>query len=200
MWSRCTLLFVWGYITNCTGAGIQATISKGRGNSAGHECGFEQVARHPLSYRSPAGSNSLLGLQAEVSLGGGPWTRMAAETPSEDLGMRSLKKPCSFTIENILSIPAEKRSPVLLPFCFRGLLDCEPRGLCTLGTLAASSLQEEEESEEAEVDFGQCGCCCCSHTGAHSWQETSNWLGKHLSFLCASPWQSTLCTKSARGL
>ncbi|XP_060105139.1 homeobox protein goosecoid-2 [Heteronotia binoei] len=102
---------------------------------------------------------------------------MAAEAPSEvDLGKRSLKKPCSFTIENILSGSAERRPQVLLPFCFQGILDCEPRGLCTLGTLAAGSLQEEEEGEEAEVDFGQCSCCCCSHGSAHSWQETSNWL------------------------
>nr|XP_056715048.1 homeobox protein goosecoid-2 [Euleptes europaea] len=108
---------------------------------------------------------------------------MAAETPSDiDLGKRSLKKPCSFTIENILSGSAERRPQVLLPFCFRGILDCEPRGLCTLGATAAGSLQEEEEGEEAEMDFGQCGCCCCSHSSAHSWQETSNWLGKHLPF------------------
>ncbi|XP_054851844.1 homeobox protein goosecoid-2 [Eublepharis macularius] len=81
---------------------------------------------------------------------------MAAEAPSElDLGKRSPKKPCSFTIENILSGSAERRPQVFLPFCFRGILDCEPRGLCSLGTLAAGSLQEEEEGEEAEMDFGQ---------------------------------------------
>ncbi|XP_048369804.1 homeobox protein goosecoid-2 [Sphaerodactylus townsendi] len=108
---------------------------------------------------------------------------MAAETPSDiDLGRRSLKKPCSFTIENILSSSAERRPQVLLPFCFRGLLDCEPRGLCPLGTLAAGCLQEEEEGEEAEMDFGQCGCCCCSHGGAHTWQEASNWLDTRFSW------------------
>ncbi|XP_077164765.1 homeobox protein goosecoid-2 isoform X2 [Paroedura picta] len=98
---------------------------------------------------------------------------MAAESPPDvDLGKRSLKKPCSFTIENILAGSAERRPQVLLPFCFRGFLDCEPRELCALGTLAAGSPQEEEEDKEAEGDFGQCGCCCCSH----SWQETSSWL------------------------
>ncbi|XP_033030553.1 homeobox protein goosecoid-2 isoform X2 [Lacerta agilis] len=105
---------------------------------------------------------------------------MSSEAPSGivDLGKRTLKKPCSFTIENILSGSAERRPPVLLPFCFRGILDCEPKGLCSLGGMAAGPLQqqEEEEVEEAEVDAVPCGCCCCVHSGPYSWQDAANWL------------------------
>ncbi|XP_066465647.1 homeobox protein goosecoid-2 [Tiliqua scincoides] len=102
---------------------------------------------------------------------------MSRETPSDlDQGKRSLKKPYSFTIENILASSPERRPQVLLPFCFRGILDCEPKGFCAVGGIAAGSLQEDEEGDETETELGQCGCCCCSHSSAHSWQETANWL------------------------
>lgn len=107
-----------------------------------------------------------------------PWRMMSGETPSDlDLGKRSLKKAYSFTIENILANSADRRPQVLLPFCFRGILDCEPKAFCALGGIAAGTLQEDEEGYEAETDLGPCGCCCCSHRGVHSWQETANWLG-----------------------
>ncbi|XP_063000404.1 homeobox protein goosecoid-2 [Elgaria multicarinata webbii] len=102
---------------------------------------------------------------------------MTAGPPSDlDFGKRSLKRPCSFTIENILSSSAERRPQVLLPFCFRGILDGEPKGLCSLGSISAGSLHEEEEVEEVEVGVGQCGPCCCPHSAAHSWQEAASWL------------------------
>ncbi|XP_042297565.1 homeobox protein goosecoid-2 isoform X2 [Sceloporus undulatus] len=97
---------------------------------------------------------------------------MSGETPSDgDLGKSSIKRSCSFTIENIL---ADRRPQVLLPFYFRGVLDCEPKALSALGSIAASSLQDEEEADE--VDVGQCSCCCCSHSSAPSWPETPNWF------------------------
>ncbi|XP_053136404.1 homeobox protein goosecoid-2 isoform X2 [Hemicordylus capensis] len=111
---------------------------------------------------------------------------MSSETPLEqEPGKKSVKKACSFTIENILSSSREhpenilqRRPPVPLPLCFRGILDCEPKGLCALGGMAAAAaaLQDEEEGDEAETDLGQCGCCCCSHSSLHSWQETAQWL------------------------
>ncbi|KAJ7309650.1 hypothetical protein JRQ81_007707 [Phrynocephalus forsythii] len=104
---------------------------------------------------------------------------MSADRPSDpEVGKKPFKRPCPFTIENILSGPAADRRPqVLLPFCFRGLLDCDPKEGCPLGGLAASSaLLDEAEVGEAEVDFGQCGCCCCAHGSAHAWQETTSWL------------------------
>uniref|UniRef100_A0A8D0DR28 Goosecoid homeobox 2 n=1 Tax=Salvator merianae TaxID=96440 RepID=A0A8D0DR28_SALMN len=103
---------------------------------------------------------------------------MSADTASvPELEKRLLKKSCSFTIENILSSSGERRSQVLLPLCFRGILDCDPKGLCPLGNLLTGSLQEEEEAtEEAEVEAGQCSCCCCSHSSARWWHEAANWL------------------------
>ncbi|XP_019394941.1 PREDICTED: homeobox protein goosecoid-2 [Crocodylus porosus] len=64
-----------------------------------------------------------------------------------DLSRRGLKKQCSFTIDNILSSPRERNPQVLVPFCLQGILDCEPKGLCALEAVTASSLQEEEDEE-----------------------------------------------------
>ncbi|XP_044296784.1 homeobox protein goosecoid-2 [Varanus komodoensis] len=101
---------------------------------------------------------------------------MSAGPPDADLGKRTLQAPCSFTIESILSSSAERRPPVLLPLCFRGVLDCEPKGLCALGSIVTGSLREEEEAGELEMDAGQWGSCCCSHGSAHLWQEAASWL------------------------
>ncbi|XP_067316826.1 homeobox protein goosecoid-2 [Anolis sagrei] len=99
---------------------------------------------------------------------------MSGETPEDgEFGKRSLKRPCSFTIENILASSGDRRPQVLLPLCFRGVLDSEPKAL---GNLTTSLLQDEVEADESEVDVGQCACCCCSHSGAHSWPESTNWL------------------------
>ncbi|XP_008948396.1 PREDICTED: homeobox protein goosecoid-2 [Merops nubicus] len=46
-----------------------------------------------------------------------------------DAGRRGLRKPCPFSIEDILSSPAEKSPPVLVPLCLRSILDCTPKGL-----------------------------------------------------------------------
>ncbi|XP_019362186.1 PREDICTED: homeobox protein goosecoid-2 [Gavialis gangeticus] len=92
-----------------------------------------------------------------------------------DLSRRGLKKQCSFTIDNILSSPRERNPQVLVPFCLRGILDCEPKGLCALEAITASSLQEEEDEEE-ELEAAGCSCCCCSHTSARSLQDPPNWL------------------------
>uniref|UniRef100_A0A8D0F653 Homeobox protein goosecoid-2 n=1 Tax=Strix occidentalis caurina TaxID=311401 RepID=A0A8D0F653_STROC len=95
-------------------------------------------------------------------------------------GRRGLKKPCSFSIEDILSSPAEKSPQVLVPLCLRSILDCAPKGLCELETIPAGSLQEEEEEEEEELEGAGCNCCCCSHTSTRSLQDSSSWLGECL--------------------
>uniref|UniRef100_A0A6J0VHG1 Homeobox protein goosecoid-2 n=1 Tax=Pogona vitticeps TaxID=103695 RepID=A0A6J0VHG1_9SAUR len=127
---------------------------------------------------------------------------MSADNPSDtDVGKKTFKRPCSFTIENILSSPAVDRRPqVFLPFCFRGVLDADPKEMCALGSLAAApSALQEEEVEEVDVDVGQCGCCCCSHSSTHTWQETTGWLNARF------PWPMRLfhplgrLCKNARG-
>ncbi|XP_010079012.1 PREDICTED: homeobox protein goosecoid-2-like [Pterocles gutturalis] len=56
--------------------------------------------------------------------------RMSSEPASDaNAGRRGLKKPCPFSIEDILSSPAEKSPQVLVPLCLRDILDCAPRGL-----------------------------------------------------------------------
>ncbi|NWU75215.1 GSC2 protein, partial [Onychorhynchus coronatus] len=104
--------------------------------------------------------------------------------PDADPGRRALKKPCPFSIEDILSSPVEKSPQVLVPLCLRSILDCAPKGLCELETIPASSLQEEEEEEEEEEELegAGCGCCCCSHTGAPSLQDSPGWLDARLSW------------------
>ncbi|NWI89062.1 GSC2 protein, partial [Pitta sordida] len=101
---------------------------------------------------------------------------MTSEPVSDaDAGRRGLKKPCSFSIEDILSSPVEKSPQVLVPLCLRSILDCAPKGLCELETIPASSLQEEEEEEE-ELEGAGCNCCCCSHSSARSLQDSPSWL------------------------
>ncbi|XP_058014764.1 homeobox protein goosecoid-2 [Ahaetulla prasina] len=102
---------------------------------------------------------------------------MSTEVPSApELEKSRQKKPCSFTIESILSGSAESRAPVLFPFCFRGIWEQQdPKTLCFWGNLATS---EEEETEEAEpVGSSWCGCCCCAREQVRTWQEGANWLG-----------------------
>uniref|UniRef100_A0A452I102 Homeobox protein goosecoid-2 n=2 Tax=Gopherus TaxID=38771 RepID=A0A452I102_9SAUR len=97
---------------------------------------------------------------------------MSSEAPLDtELSRRSLKKQCSFTIENILSSPAE-RSPQVL-------------------AIAAGSLQEEEEEEE-ELEAAGCSCCCCSHASTRSLQDSSNWLDTRF------PWPMRLIHPTAR--
>ncbi|KAJ7404325.1 homeobox protein goosecoid-2 [Pitangus sulphuratus] len=114
--------------------------------------------------------------------------------PDGDPGRRALKKPCPFSIEDILSSPVEKSPQVLVPLCLRGILDCAPKGLCELETIPASSLQEEEEEEEEEEELegAGCGCCCCSHTSARSLQDSPGWLDAQL------PWPMRLFHSAVR--
>ncbi|NXA03487.1 GSC2 protein, partial [Sapayoa aenigma] len=109
-----------------------------------------------------------------------------------DAGRRALKKPCSFSIEDILSSPVEKSPQVLVPLCLRSILDCAPKGLCELETIPASSLQEEEEEEEEELEGPGCNCCCCSHTSAHSLQDSPSWLNARF------PWPMRLFHSAVR--
>ncbi|KFV76881.1 Homeobox protein goosecoid-2, partial [Struthio camelus australis] len=108
-----------------------------------------------------------------------------------DFSRRGLKKQCSFSIENILSSPAEKSPQVLVPLCLQGLLDCAPKGLCELEAVAASSLPDEEEEEE-ELERAGCNCCCCSHTSAHSLQDSPSWLDARF------PWPMRLFHSAVR--
>ncbi|NXW64082.1 GSC2 protein, partial [Eurystomus gularis] len=115
---------------------------------------------------------------------------MSSEPVSDaDTSRRGLKKPCSFSIEDILSSPAEKSSQVLVPLCLRSILDCTPKGLCELETIPASSLQEEEEEEELEG--AGCNCCCCSHS-ARSLQDSTGWLDAQF------PWPMRLFHSAVR--
>ncbi|XP_025960082.2 homeobox protein goosecoid-2 [Dromaius novaehollandiae] len=117
---------------------------------------------------------------------------MSSEPASDiDFGRRGLKKQCSFSIENILSSPAEKSPQVLLPLCLRGLLDCAPKGLCELEAITASSLPDEEEEEE-ELEAASCNCCCCSHTSARSLQDSPSWLDARF------PWPMRLFHSAVR--
>ncbi|XP_013806033.2 homeobox protein goosecoid-2 [Apteryx mantelli] len=110
-----------------------------------------------------------------------------------DFGRRGLKKQCSFSIENILSSPAEKSPQVLVPLYLRGLLDCAPKGLCELEAITASSLpDEEEEEEEEEPEAAGCNCCCCSHTSARSLQDSPSWLDARF------PWPMRLFHSAVR--
>ncbi|KFQ11451.1 Homeobox protein goosecoid-2, partial [Leptosomus discolor] len=119
---------------------------------------------------------------------------MSSEPASDTgAGSRGLKKPCSFSIEDILSSPAEKSPQVLVPLCLQSILDCAPKGLCELGTFPASSLQEEEEEEEEEeLDGAGCYCCCCSHTKARSLKDSPSWLDARL------PWPVRLFHSAVR--
>ncbi|NXG21946.1 GSC2 protein, partial [Grallaria varia] len=118
---------------------------------------------------------------------------MTSEAAS-DADRTGLKKPCPFSIEDILSSPVEKSPQVLAPLCLRSILDCTAKGLCELETIPASSLQEEEEEEEEEeLEEGGCGCCCCSHTGARSLQDSPSWLGARF------PWPLRLFHSAVRG-
>ncbi|NWV09042.1 GSC2 protein, partial [Ptilonorhynchus violaceus] len=114
--------------------------------------------------------------------------------PVSDAGRRGLKKPCSFSIEDILSSPVERSPHVLVPLYLPSILDCAPKGLCELETIPASSLQEEEEEEEEEdeLEGTGCNCCCCSHTGAHSLQNPPSWLDAQL------PWPMRLFHPAVR--
>ncbi|NXG54008.1 GSC2 protein, partial [Psilopogon haemacephalus] len=122
---------------------------------------------------------------------------MSSEPAAEaDASSRGLKKPCSFSIEDILSSPAEKSPQVLVPLCLRSILDCAPKGLRELGSIPASSLQQqqqEEEEEEEELEGAGCNCCCCSHTSARSLRDSPSWLGSSF------PWPTQLFHSAARG-
>ncbi|NXN99126.1 GSC2 protein, partial [Rhinopomastus cyanomelas] len=116
---------------------------------------------------------------------------MSSEPASDaSAGRRSVKKPYSFSIENILSSPAEKSSQVLVPLCFQNILDCAPKGLCELETIPASSRQED--AEEEELEGAACSCCCCSHTSAHSLQNSPSWLDARF------PWHMQLLHSAVR--
>ncbi|XP_041266218.1 homeobox protein goosecoid-2 [Onychostruthus taczanowskii] len=119
---------------------------------------------------------------------------MSAEAvPGAEAGRRGLKKPRPFSIEDILSSPAEKSPQVLVPLCLRSILDCTPQRLCELETIPASSLQEEEEEEEEEeLEGAGCSCCCCSHTSARSLQDLPAWLDARL------PWPVRLLHPALR--
>ncbi|KAM6051620.1 homeobox protein goosecoid-2 isoform 1-T1 [Theristicus caerulescens] len=118
---------------------------------------------------------------------------MSLEPASDaDASRRGLKKPCSFSIEDILSSPAEKSPQVLVPLCLRGILDCMPKGLCELEAIPASSLQEEEEEEEEELEGAGCNCCCCSHTSTRSRQDLPSWLDAQF------PWPMQLFHSAVR--
>ncbi|NWR49105.1 GSC2 protein, partial [Regulus satrapa] len=95
---------------------------------------------------------------------------MSAEpVPGADTGRIGLKKPCPFSIEDILSSPVEKSPQVLVPLCLQSILDCPPKQPCELESIPASSLQEEEEEEEEEeLERAGCNCCCCSHMSTRS--------------------------------
>ncbi|NXR12465.1 GSC2 protein, partial [Semnornis frantzii] len=113
--------------------------------------------------------------------------------PEADASRRGLKKPCSFSIEDILSSPAEKSPQVLVPLCLQSILDCTPKGLCELESIPASSLQEEEEDkEEEELEGAGCNCCCCSHTSARSLQDSPSWLDARF------PWPTHLFHSTAK--
>ncbi|NXP89615.1 GSC2 protein, partial [Passerina amoena] len=117
---------------------------------------------------------------------------MSAEpVPGAEAGRRGLKKPRPFSIEDILSSPAEKSPQDLVPLCLRSILDCTPQRPCELETTPASSLQEEEEEEE-ELEGAGCSCCCCSHTSACSLQELPAWLDARL------PWPMRLLQPALR--
>ncbi|NXX38094.1 GSC2 protein, partial [Tricholaema leucomelas] len=120
---------------------------------------------------------------------------MSSEPAAEaDASRRGLKKPCSFSIEDILSSPAEKSPQVLVPLCLRSILDCTPKGLCELESIPAGSLQEEEEDEEEEeLEGAGCNCCCCSHTSVRSLQDSPSWLDARF------PWPTQLFHSAARG-
>ncbi|XP_009072001.1 PREDICTED: homeobox protein goosecoid-2 [Acanthisitta chloris] len=117
---------------------------------------------------------------------------MTSEPVSDaDTGRRGLKKPCSFSIEDILSSPTENSPRVLVPLCLQTISDCAPKGQCELETIPASSLQEEEEEEE-ELEGAGCNCCCCSHTRTHSLQDSPSWLDSWF------PWPMQLFHSSVR--
>ncbi|NWU97954.1 GSC2 protein, partial [Upupa epops] len=118
---------------------------------------------------------------------------MSSEPASDaSASRRVLKKPYSFSIENILSSPAEKSPQVLVPLCFQSILDCAPKGLCELEAIPTSSLQEEEEEEEEELEGAACSCCCCSHMSAHSLQNSPSWLDARF------PWHMQLFPSAVR--
>ncbi|NXK93735.1 GSC2 protein, partial [Formicarius rufipectus] len=118
---------------------------------------------------------------------------MASE-PASDGNRTGLKKPCPFSIEDILSSPVEKSPQVLVPLCLRSILDCAPKGLCELETIPASSLQEdkEEEEEEEELEEAGCSCCCCSHTSVRPLQDSLGRLGARF------PWPMRLFHPAVR--
>ncbi|NXV77361.1 GSC2 protein, partial [Atlantisia rogersi] len=107
---------------------------------------------------------------------------MSSEPASDaDAVRRGFKKPCSFSIEHILSSPVDKSPQVLVPLCLRDILDCAPKELCELEAIPSSSLQEEEEEEEEEeLEGTSCNCCCCSHMTARSRQDLPSWLDPRL--------------------
>ncbi|NWW94654.1 GSC2 protein, partial [Rhynochetos jubatus] len=119
---------------------------------------------------------------------------MSSEPVSDtDASRRVLKKPRSFSIEDILSTPVEKSPQVLVPLCIRSVLDSTPKGLCELETIPAGSLQEEEEEEEEEEELEGtgCNCCCCSHS-TRSLQDSPSWLGARF------PWPMRLFHSAVR--
>ncbi|NWH65144.1 GSC2 protein, partial [Geococcyx californianus] len=109
-----------------------------------------------------------------------------------NVSSRGLKKPSSFSIEDILSSPTEKNPQVLVPLCLRNILDYAPKGLCELETNPASSLHEEEEEYDEELEGSGCHCCCCSHMGTRSLQDSPSWLGARL------PWPMRLFHSTVR--
>lgn len=143
---------------------------------------FKSYVSCVLASETSLGSQSAEGKSSQPELSS-CWQKMSSEPGSDtNADKRGVKKPCSFSIEDILSSPAEKRPQVLVPLCLRSILDCAPRGLCELETIPASSLQEEEEEEEEEeLERTGCNCCCCSHTSTRSLQDSPGWLGECLS-------------------
>ncbi|NWX87068.1 GSC2 protein, partial [Nothoprocta ornata] len=110
--------------------------------------------------------------------------------PGAEGSRRGPKQQCSFSIENILSSPAGRSPPLLVPLCLQGLLDCAPGRLCELEGVAAGPLREEDDEEE-ELEAAGCGCCCCSHASARSLQDSPSWLAARL------PWPVRLLRSAA---
>uniref|UniRef100_F6ZCS0 Homeobox protein goosecoid-2 n=1 Tax=Ornithorhynchus anatinus TaxID=9258 RepID=F6ZCS0_ORNAN len=77
-------------------------------------------------------------------------------------GRRGPRKPCSFTIDNILARPPERNPPSLQPFCLRaGVPSGGGPGPCGLRAPSGALREDSQDREEVESAVCGCGCCCC---------------------------------------
>ncbi|XP_038618228.1 homeobox protein goosecoid-2 [Tachyglossus aculeatus] len=129
-------------------------------------------------------------------------------------GRRAARKPCSFTIDDILARPPERDPTSLPPFCLQaGVPNGGDPGPCGLRAPSGALRDRSRDREEAESAVCGCGCCCCCPplhpVGTRPPRDPAAWIGEKVSNValrgpsrpaadCRFPWSVKLLPAPGR--